>query len=81
MRWKPQGAVEPVRLTHGPVFLIEPIDSKDGKLTGRSPIYGVVTMPVDCIRRLSVGGYETTESKSPFHDWVVRAGREPEFSD
>jgi len=70
-----------VTLTHGPVFLIEPIDSKDGKLTGRSPIYGVVTMPVDCIRRLSVGGYETTESKSPFHDWVVRAGREPEFSD
>jgi hypothetical protein len=66
-----------VTLTNGSILILGPLESKDGKLSGHSPIYGEVT--VNSIDHLRFGNYETELFKSVFEEWVVRPGKEPEF--
>ena len=44
-----------VSLVDNPLMIFEPIAVKDGKLLGRSPIYGEVTVPVESIQYLHFG--------------------------
>ena len=68
-----------VTLAHGSILVFEPLESKDGKLLGHSPIYGEMAVPVDSIQHLHFGNYESESFKSVFEEWVVRPGKEPEF--
>ena len=69
-----------VTLTDNPVFIFEPLEIKDGKLLGRSSIYGEVSVPVDSIQYLHFG--ERAKSfKSVFEEWVVRSAKEPAYGD
>lgn len=69
-----------VRLTDGSILAFEPIEVKDGQLSGRSSIYGEVVIPVDSIQQLYFG--DTTASfKAAFEAWVVRPAKEPDFGD
>lgn len=69
-----------VTLTDNPVFIFEPLEIKDGKLLGRSSIYGEVSVPVDSIQYLHFG--ERAKSfKSVFEEWVVRSAKEPTYGD
>ena len=40
-------------LIDGSIWVLEPLESKDGKLHGRSPIYGELAIPIDGIRTLN----------------------------
>ena len=69
-----------VTLSDNPVFIFEPLEIKDGKLLGRSSIYGEVSVPVDNIQYLHFG--ERAKSfKSVFEEWVVRSAKEPAYGD
>ena len=69
-----------VRLTDSSILIFEPIEVKDGKLLGRSPIYGEVSVPVDSIQYFHFG--EKAKSfKSVFEKWVVRPAKEPAYGD
>ena len=69
-----------VTLTDNPIFIFEPLEIKDGKLLGHSPIYGDISVPVDSIQYLHFG--EKAKSfKSVFEEWVVRPAKEPTYGD
>ena len=69
-----------VTLTDSPILIFEPIEVKDGKLFGRSPIYEKVSVPIDSIQYLHFG--EKAKSfKSVYEEWVVRPAKEPEYAD
>ena len=63
-----------VRLTDGSILVFEPLDVKEDKLLGHSPIYGEITVPVDSIQQLYSG--DTTKSfEAAFEAWVVRPAK------
>lgn len=69
-----------VTLTDNPIFIFEPLEIKDGKLFGRSSIYGEISVPVNSIQYLHFG--ERAKSfKSVFEEWVVRPAKEPAYGD
>ena len=70
-----------VTLADGSILVFEPLESKDGKLLGRSPIYGEIAVPVKSIHHLHFGDDEADSFKSVFAEWVGRPGKEPEFGD
>ena len=76
-------AIQPeirVTLTDNPILIFEPLEVKEGKLFGRSPIYDKVSVPVDSIQYLHFG--EKAKSfKSVYEEWVVRPAKEPEYDD
>ena len=69
-----------VSLVDNPLMIFEPIAVKDGKLLGRSPIYGEVTVPVESIQYLHFGE-KARSFRSVFEEWVVRSGKEPIYED
>ena len=74
----PAGRVR-ATLADGSVLVFEALESRDGKLSGRSSIYGEMAIPVNGIRRLQFGHHDAAKLESAFEDWVVRPGKEPEF--
>ena len=69
-----------VSLIDNPILVFEPLEVEDGKLLGRSSIYGEVSVPVDSIQYLHFG--EKAKSfRSVFEEWVVRPGKEPTYGD
>ena len=68
-----------VRLVGGSTLLFSAAKSENGKLSGRSSIYGEMEIPVESIRDLNMGDFEKEKFKSLFENWVVRPAREPEF--
>ena len=69
-----------VTLTDGSMLIFEPIEVKDGKLIGRSPVYGEVSLPVSSIEYLYFG--EKAKSfKKPFEKWIIRPAKEPASED
>ena len=69
-----------VSLIDNPILIFEPLEVEDGKLLGRSSIYGEVAVPVDSIQYLHFG--EKAKSfRSIFEEWVVRPGKEPTYGD
>lgn len=69
-----------VRLIDGSILVFEPLESKTGKLLGRSPIYGIVEIPVNSIQHLRFGD-AAASLKTAFAKWVVRPAKEPTFGD
>lgn len=69
-----------VKLTDGSILIFEPLESKTGKLLGRSPLYGVVEIPVNGIQHLRFGD-AAASLKTAFAKWVVRPAKEPTFVD
>ncbi len=74
----PTGTVR-AKLADGSILVFEPIESRDGKLWGRSSIYGEMYIPIDSIRELSFGDFEVEKFASLFREWVVRPAKEPDF--
>ncbi len=79
----PAAEIDTVRafLVDGAILTFVPTVAKDGRLHGRSSVYGGVSIPTDTIKELILGHYETDAIGSPFGHWVVRPAREPEFGD
>ena len=69
-----------VSLIDNPLMIFEPISVKDGKLVGRSSIYGEVTVPVESIQYLHFGE-KARSFRSVFEEWVVRSAKEPSYDD
>ena len=67
-----------VTSTDGSMLIFEPLALKDGKLTGHSPIYGAVSLPIDSIEYLYFG--EKAKSfKKPFEKWIIRPAKKPVY--
>jgi len=69
-----------VTLTDGSILIFEPLEVQDDRLSGRSSIYGEVSVPVDSIGALHFG--EKAKSfTAAFEKWTVRPAKEPTHSD
>ena len=66
-------------LADGSVLIFAATESRDGKLVGRSSIYGEMAIPIESIQDLNIGNFEKEKFKSLFEEWVVHPAREPEF--
>ena len=69
-----------VSLIDNPLMIFEPMTVEDGKLLGRSSIYGEVSVPVDSIQYLHFGD-KARSFRSVFEEWVVRPAEEPSYND
>ena len=65
-----------VKLTDGSILVFDPLEVRDNKLLGRSPIYGAVSVPIESIESLYFG-QQTKFFKDAFEEWVVRPAKEP----
>ena len=69
-----------VTLTDGSMLIFEPLEVKEGKLIGRSSVYGAVSVPVSSIEHLYFG--EKAKSfKAAFEKWNIRPAKEPAYGD
>ncbi|MEO2006568.1 MAG: hypothetical protein ABGY41_21015 [Candidatus Poribacteria bacterium] len=68
-----------ITLADGSSLVFTPLESKDGKLSGNSPIYGAVAVSVNSIAHVRSGVDGTDASLALFEDWVVHPGKEPVF--
>ena len=69
-----------VTLTDGSMLIFEPLEVKEGKLIGRSSVYGEVSVPVSSIEYLYFG--EKAKSfKAAFEKWNIRPAKEPAYED
>ena len=69
-----------VTLTDGSILIFEPLEVQDGRLLGRSSIYGEVSVPVNSIQDLYFG--EKAKSfTAAFEKWTVRPAKEPTYDD
>ena len=69
-----------VTLTDGSMLIFEPLEVKEGKLIGRSSVYGAVSVPVSSIEYLYFG--EKTKSfKAAFEKWSIRPAKKPAYED
>ena len=67
-----------VTSTDGSMLIFEPLKFKEGQLTGHSPIYGEVSLPIDSIEYLYFG--EKAKSfKKPFEKWIIRPAKKPVY--
>ena len=69
-----------VSLINNPLMIFEPTAVEDGRLLGRSSIYGEVSVPVDSIQYLHFGD-KARSFRSVFEEWVVRPAEEPSYGD
>ena len=69
-----------ISLIDNPLMIFEPIAVEDGKLLGRSSIYGEVSVPVDSIQYLHFGE-KARSFRSVFAEWIVRPAKEPTYDD
>lgn len=69
-----------VTLTDGSMLIFEPLEVKDGKLIGRSSVYGEVSVPVSSIEYLYFGD-KAKSFKAAFEKWNIRPAKEPIYND
>ncbi|RKU27758.1 hypothetical protein C6499_11010 [Candidatus Poribacteria bacterium] len=69
-----------VKLTDGSILVFDPLEVREGKLLGRSPIYGAVSVPIESIESLYFGE-KAKFFKDAFEEWVVRPAKEPVYND
>ena len=69
-----------VKLTDGSILVFDPLEVRDDKLLGRSPIYEAVSIPIESIESLYFG-QKTKFFKNAFEEWVVRPAKEPASGD
>ncbi len=69
-----------VTLTDNPILIFEPLEVKEGKLLGRSSIYGKVSVPIENIQYLHFGD-KAKSFKSVYEEWVVRPAKEPAYGE
>ena len=67
-----------VTLTDGSILIFEPLEVQEGKLIGRSSIYGEVSVPVSSIKYLYLGE-KAKAFKAAFEKWSVRPAKEPAY--
>lgn len=69
-----------VKLADSSILVFAPLEVRDGKLLGRSSIYGEITVPVGSIEHLYFG--DTAASlRTAFEAWIVRPAKEPMFGE
>jgi len=66
-------------LADGSILIFTAVEARDGKLIGRSTLYGDMAIPTESIQDLRVGGLEGRSLPSLFKEWVVRSAQEPIF--
>ena len=69
-----------VKLTDGSILVFDPLEVREDKLLGRSPIYGEVSVPIESIESLYFGE-KAKFFKDAFEEWVVRPAKEPVYND
>ncbi len=57
----PEGTVR-ATLYDGSILMFEAIESRDGRLLGRSPIYGEMSIPTESFQQINFGGFEKRTS-------------------
>ena len=67
-----------VKLTDGSILVFDPLEVRDNKLLGHSPIYGAVSIPIASIESLYFGE-KSKFFKDAFEEWVVRPAKEPAY--
>jgi len=67
-------------LADGSILVFRALQSRDGKLVGRSNIYGDMAIPTESIQSLSMGGFAAEPLKSVFSEWVLHPAQEPILS-
>jgi len=67
------------KLANGSILMFEPLKATNGRLIGRSSIYGDVSIPIVNIVELEIGGLKHDRFTPLFSDWVVRPSQEPQF--
>ena len=65
-----------VTLIDGSTLIFQPLEIKDGKLTGRSSVYGEVSLPTSSIKYLHFGE-KVKAFKAAFEKWVVHPAKTP----
>lgn len=68
-----------VSLADGTTLVFKATGFEDGKLHGRSPVYGEVALPAQNIQHLRYNGFGAASFTLPFDKWVARPPREPSF--
>lgn len=66
-------------LADGTTLVFEILESRDGKLRGRSSIFGEMSLPIESITDLNLGDFEKENLKNIFEEWVARPAKAPEF--
>ena len=69
-----------VKLTDGSILVFDPLEVRDDKLLGRSPLYGALSVPIERIQHLYFGE-KSKFFKDAFEEWVVRPAKEPAYND
>ena len=67
------------KLADGSILMFEPVKATNGQVTGRSVIYGDVSIPIVNIVELQIGDIQHDGFAPLFADWVVRPSKEPQF--
>ncbi|MBC8867841.1 MAG: hypothetical protein H8E44_00395 [Planctomycetes bacterium] len=67
------------KLADGSILMFEPVKATNGQVTGRSVIYGDVSIPIVNIGELQIGDIQHDGFAPLFADWVVRPSKEPQF--
>ena len=65
-----------VKLTDGSILVFDPLEVREDKLLGHSPIYEAVSIPVERIEYLYFGE-KSKFFKDAFEEWVVRPAKAP----
>ena len=66
-----------VTLTDGSMLIFEPLEVQEGRMIGRSSVYGEVSVPMRSIEYLYLG--EKVKSfKAAFEKWNIRPAKKPE---
>ena len=63
-------------MTDGSILVFEPLEVREGKLLGRSPIYEAVSIPIESIESIYFGE-KAKFFKDAFEEWVVRPAKAP----
>ncbi len=68
-------------LTDGSVFEFTARSIRDGMMTGRSLLYGNLSIPTEFIRELTIGDFENWRNRLVYEDWKMKPAKEPDFGE
>ncbi|RKU20625.1 hypothetical protein C6503_05685 [Candidatus Poribacteria bacterium] len=68
-----------VKLTDGSILIFDPLEVRDDKLLGRSPIYGTVSVPIESVKSLYFGE-KAKFFKDAFAKWIIRPAKKPTYN-
>lgn len=68
-------------LSDGSSFEFNAKSIESNRMTGLSQIYGALAIPVDHIRELTIGDFESWRYPPGYQDWKLQPAKEPDFGE